>query len=298
MIGATAWLAALLTQAWPEVVASVREARIDILLLAWGLSLLALLLTAEQFHLLIVAPGPQSAAGTPRRVTYRLLIFGNIARHVPGRFWGVAYQIAAVRGLIAGSAVVSVNSLLALVHLGLAIVAAAAVLLPALLAPATIAALALGAVLLFVALLRWRNGLSALAARLPQQGRLSLALARTLQQMAKIPTPIILGCVAWGALSWLLYFAAWGYFGQSLSSLAFFEGVRLAALYTLAWLCGFLVVIAPSGLGVREVVFLALTQSYTPEDQILFAAAGRLWLLVNAITTAALAWIFGREAKP
>lgn len=64
--------------------------------------------------------------------------------------------------------------------------------------------------------------------------------------------------------------------GALLAAIALFPGLNgqfaFAGMFLLAWLAGFLVPVAPGGLGVREAVLLALAGSTVPAPELLMAA--------------------------
>jgi hypothetical protein len=64
---------------------------------------------------------------------------------------------------------------------------------------------------------------------------------------------------------WALYYLSWALFGLSWPGLGFVNGVYLCAAYMIAWFVGYLSFFTPSGLGVREAVFVALSIGYPPE---------------------------------
>lgn len=61
------------------------------------------------------------------------------------------------------------------------------------------------------------------------------------------------------------------------------DAERLAAAFMLSWVAGFLVPVAPGGLGVREAAFLALAGAGMPTDSAVIA--GQLILLMRVVTT-------------
>ena len=86
--------------------------------------------------------------------------------------------------------------------------------------------------------------------------------------------------------AWLAYGVGFGLFWSAL--LGHGGGISLAALavYTASYLLGFLALVAPGGLGVRETALTGLLISLrlaTPADAALLAAASRIWLTVLEI---------------
>ncbi len=82
-------------------------------------------------------------------------------------------------------------------------------------------------------------------------------------------------------LAWGFYLAAWLTFARTFSNLETANLLLLAASYALAWFIGFITLIAPAGLGVRETTFVLVAQTVTSTAGAGFLAVFvRLWLLI------------------
>jgi uncharacterized membrane protein YbhN (UPF0104 family) len=86
--------------------------------------------------------------------------------------------------------------------------------------------------------------------------------------------------------AWIAYGIGFGVFWAAL--LGHGGGISMAALavYTASYLLGFLALVVPGGLGVREAALTALLIALrlaTPADAALLAAASRIWLTVLEI---------------
>jgi uncharacterized membrane protein YbhN (UPF0104 family) len=66
---------------------------------------------------------------------------------------------------------------------------------------------------------------------------------------------------------------------MSLPGVGPLDGLVLCALYSLAWALGFLVIVTPSGLGVRELAFAAMARDFPPEIIAYTVVVARLGLL-------------------
>ncbi len=118
--------------------------------------------------------------------------------------------------------------------------------------------------------------------------------------MAAIATGVVvMACVAIGKplakalLFQLLAFGAFALAAYSIGWVVLPEGANLmvfAALFLLAWLIGFLVPVAPGGLGVREAALLALTSASLPSEEVLAA------LLVLRLSSIAADLAYGMGA--
>lgn len=101
----------------------------------------------------------------------------------------------------------------------------------------------------------------------------------------------VLACFTAG---WVIYFVAWAGYGAAWPELRPTDGIWLCALYTIAWLAGYLSFLSPSGLGVRELVFITLAHNF-PDDAVAgMAILGRTTLLLVDIILG-IAFISCRE---
>lgn len=122
-----------------------------------------------------------------------------------------------------------------------------------------------------------------------------------LKRLGKGPLPQMTALNALGAF--VLYLIAWLAFGLALS--AILSGLSLdspgwlttAGMFSLSWFVGFVVVIVPGGLGIREGVLAAmLAPTVGTEAAILVTLVSRLlWWLTVALLAAAGASVLGRS---
>ncbi len=80
--------------------------------------------------------------------------------------------------------------------------------------------------------------------------------------------------------SWVLYFSAWTFLGKAWPAFSGLDLIKLCALYTLAWLFGFLSMITPGGLGVREGAFAVLAHGLPADALVLLMVVARLWMFI------------------
>lgn len=81
------------------------------------------------------------------------------------------------------------------------------------------------------------------------------------------------------SISWILYLLAWAGYGAAWPSLKAIDGVWLCGIYTIAWFAGYISLISPSGIGVRELVFVFLAKDFPPDAVAGIAILGRTILL-------------------
>ena len=77
----------------------------------------------------------------------------------------------------------------------------------------------------------------------------------------------------------ILYYASWFLNGMGYPPLGAGGGLQLGALYMLAWFVGYVSLVTPSGLGIRELVFVWLANDFPGDAVALMAVIGRISLL-------------------
>ncbi len=223
-----------------------------------------------------------------RRLPYRRIVpiwfLSNIVRYIPGNVWqflGMA-ELAAEHGV---SRLVTLTSIV--LHQVISIVVAIA------LAAAYFAATGQGAWFDRLRPLLW---LAPLGLLLLQPKLLERTLNRVLTRLRRPPIRVSL---TWGqiALLCLRYVVVWLAMGLSYAALVraltpFPVTVvpHLAAAWTAAYVIGFLSLLTPSGLGVREgIMILLLNPILPPPLPALVAIVARLWMVVGELLGAGAA---------
>lgn len=286
-----AFLAALALVAWFVVRSlgaqwtSVRAAA-AVLRPRWTLVVLASAVVLATYALLVQS-WRALLAGWGGRLEYwtgvRIWTVSNLARFVPGTLWsvgamGVLADDAGVPPAAAGGAAI-LNTLLNLAA-GFIVVTALGGDYAARLAPGLTHARALAAGMGVA-------GAVVLPAVLP---RLTAFAARALRREAPPMLPLRTFVVAFGAnlLAWLAYGLAFWTFARALLPAAGDNWAGYVAVFTGSYLVGFLALLAPGGLFVREgAMVVALTSlGLVPgaADATLLAVASRLWLTVLEVT--------------
>jgi glycosyltransferase 2 family protein len=213
----------------------------------------------------------------------RIWFVSSLGKYVPGKVWSIGAMAVLARD--AGASPVAATGsaiIMQLVNLaaGFAVVAVAGagdllVAYPALRAGlwftafCTAAGLAVGPALLQWAIRTATRILRQPAPVLPAISRLTLVLV-----------------FAANVAAWVAYGVGFGLFWEGLLGRG--GGVTLAALavYTASYLLGFLALVVPGGLGVRESALIGLLVSLrlaSPADAALLAAGSRVWLTLLEI---------------
>lgn len=286
-----AWTAWLLADAWPALQRNLPLVHWPWLGGTLLLNVLSSYLAFEAFQVLFKRVQPTSYG---RAQLAHLYFAGQLMKHLPGRVWGLAYQAAQGRraSLAQWVAVTTVYMLLGMV---LALWIAAAVL-------GFMRGWAQGLVVTLIGLLAyglgWQsrplNALLSLSRRAPWP--LVHRLGDALRPFADADAALKLQVLLWFVVSWMVYLLAWAGYGMAWPSLEAVDGVWLCAFYTLAWFVGYVSLVTPSGVGIRELVFVLLAHRFPPDVVAGTAVLGRVMLLCVDLVLGALFLPFGDAA--
>ena len=218
----------------------------------------------------------------PFGVAARIGFLSNLGKYVPGNIWSLTAMgvMAKRRGLspiaAAGSSVIMQTVSLA-TGTALVMVTGAKLLGQPLLVGASVlilVAVLLAAPRFLPPLARWIGGL----------------IGRDIAPPSVPPTSIWTAAVA-STLSWLFYGVAFELFVRGLLGAAPGELSSYIAVYTAAYILGFISPIAPAGLGVRELTLAAFMTQLglaNEADAALVAIAARLWLTIVELVPSGL----------
>lgn len=97
-------------------------------------------------------------------------------------------------------------------------------------------------------------------------------------------------------LTWVLYGSGLYLLGRAIYPLPLSALPGISASFAIAWVIGFLSLITPSGIGVREGVLTLLLTTMMPQPvALLLALAARVWLTVAELCTLAVALLVSRH---
>lgn len=275
VIGGLSWLGWILVQAGESLGPGIVEIRVSWIMTLGVLGLCSACLGAYGFSMILTVH-------SGRDITYlyaaRLLFVGQMVRHLPGRFWGLAYQVGETRDVFSAGVVLRANLDYLAISTGFALVCATALLANhrsgSILGASFLIPGFFGLVWLFR-----HNGVGwVLTHSLPK------ALRGQWTQAANsvvYPWKELILAMSGFLCSWVLYVAAWGWLAEAIPALGQLDLFALCATYTLAWFVGFVTLLTPSGLGIREATFIASSAALaSPSELALLAVFLRVWLLV------------------
>lgn len=273
-LGSVAWVAILLAEAWPELAANIHAIRLPFLVIGLALSLASTYLTFEAFAMLA---GVVGIVDMPKRQLAHLHFTGQLLKHLPGRIWGVGYQWAAGRSAGTLGNWLRVNAGHMVLASFFALWTASLVLAAAEEWTWGVAVLAGGVVAYAMGWALASSGFfSGLIQRLPgQAGKPNT----TLKILGAVPPGVRVRIFLVSCASWLMFYSAWIAFGLAYQSVGPTGGVRIGAYYMVAWFAGYISLLTPSGLGVRELVFAWIARGFSGDVIALMAILGRVSLL-------------------
>jgi uncharacterized membrane protein YbhN (UPF0104 family) len=256
---------------------SVASERLLHVKLNWGALALASVLIVFTYAILI--EGWRRVLGAwGGKLSYpeaaRIWCLSNLGKYVPGNVWSLTAMgvMSRDRGI---SAVAATGSSVIMQLLSLALGLGVVLLTGAKL---------VGQPLLLGAALAVILALVALAPRLlPRITRLLSSVTGWTIAEPNIPATVVWGASAAAGVTWILYGVAFQLFVVGLLGGASGATMSYIAVYTAAYILGFISPIAPAGLGVRELALAAGMTRFglaTEGDAALIAIAARLWLTV------------------
>lgn len=255
---------------------------------ATALVLASYILLIEGWRRVLVAWGSR----LPFADAARIWFLSNLGKYVPGNIWSLTAMgvMARRRGLsaiaAAGASIVMQTVSLA-TGAGIVLVTSAKLLGQPLLVGASAAlliAVLLAAPRFLPSLLRWIAGL----------------IGREATPPTIPPTSIWTAAVA-TMIAWLFYGVAFHFFVRGVLGSANGEPASYIAVYTAAYILGFISPIAPAGLGVREftlAAFMIQLDLASEADAAFVALAARLWLTIVELVPSALYIAAGTTRRP
>ncbi len=228
----------------------------------------------------------------------RLLFTGQLIRHIPGRFFGVMYQVSETRKSIPASVVININIEMIVVTILYALLAAGSVVcftLYGLWVAILFFVIALFGINLVLrnslaihVLIRFVNFLPAkIAQKLPNQ-----------VSPAEIPYVDLARICFYQMSAFTFYYLGWTSFSIAWPQYEGLNLLLLGAMYLIAWLAGFLSIVTPGGLGVREAVFLLISPATNYGLLAIVTLLARIWFLLNDLIVFGIFFAFGKAFKP
>ncbi|MBM3885988.1 MAG: flippase-like domain-containing protein [Gemmatimonadetes bacterium] len=265
----------------------------------WGRVLAASLLTLLSYAVLIetwrrTVRSWGESIGYPTAA--RIWLVSNLGRYVPGKIWQIgAMSVLAERAGVSAAAAVGSALLVSLVHVvvGFGVVALTGWSLMSSQLPS-------GAPVLPV-LVALAVGIVSLPWTLPWGSALASRISGRAIAIRRLPLTAVWITAVGSAIGWLLFGAAFHVLGSAVLGRATGDAATSIALFTLSYLAGFLALIAPGGIGVREGVLAGLlvsTGTTTVAEATWLVVASRLWLTVLEIVPGSVLLLARPSIRP
>ena len=243
---------------------------------------LALLLTVPIFKVMLETHSGQDVSTA---YAARLLFVAQILRNLPGRFWGVMYLVNETQNRFAARSMVRANVDYMLYSMAFNLLMATFLLL-AVTVDVRLALIAAGAGIALLALTVHINVVGRLAARFSRllQARLPKFTGGS-ADAPRLGWHLAITVSSLFVAVWLCYLSVWWALPEVFPVLRDVNIWLLCASYSLAWVLGYLTMITPAGLGVREAGFFALAAPLMSLPELTFLAVFvRLWqILVESL---------------
>jgi len=251
---------------------------------------MALLLSVPVFRTLLAA---YSRLPIALGHAARMLFVAQILRHLPGRFWGVMYLVNETHTKIPAASMVRANVDFMLYSMSFNVLVAAVLFLTVTTGPGVAVICGVtGIVAMSVALRHnWIGSIAGVVAKFMPARMQPFTSAVATQ--AQLSWPAIVGISVAFVLVWGCYLSIWWALTQVFGILGDVNIWLLCASYSLAWVIGYLAMITPGGLGVREAGFFALASPLMSLPELTFLAVFiRLWqILVESLMFVAFAFV-------
>lgn len=286
------WLAGLrLWHQWIETNRADLHVSFDVpwVLVASVVVLVTYLLLIEVWRAVLALSGSQ----LPWAPATRIWFVSNLGKYLPGKVW----QIGAMTALVGRY------------RISPAVAGAAAIVI-------TVANVAAGFMFVLVAAARslstWggtratlfaTTALVLLLCATPLAGKLWTRFARRLGKptlAVSIPISTSLVSLAGSALAWFLYGVAFRLFALGVLGSVPGRWLEWGAAYTLSYLVGYLTLIVPGGVGVREVTLTQILTTLgltTPAEAVILALTSRIWLTILELAPGVVAVFAGPDLR-
>jgi uncharacterized membrane protein YbhN (UPF0104 family) len=255
----------------------------------------ALLFTVPIFRAMLET---HTRHAVPPRYAARLLFVAQILRHLPGRFWGVMYLVNETRNRFSAASMVRANVDFMLYSMAFNLLTAGSLVVAVTVGPVVALVFAIAGTATLTLALRI-NMIGKLTTRfsiiLP--GRFRRFMIDMAPQL-RLPWSIAVTVSGLFVLVWLCYLSVWWALPEVFASLRDVNIWLLCASYSLAWVIGYLAMITPGGLGVREAGFFALASPLMGLPELTFLAVFvRVWqILVESLMFLAFAFVKPSDA--
>lgn len=211
----------------------------------------------------------------------RLMFVAQILRHLPGRLWGIVYLVRETRESIPPAAMIRANLDMMLYSMSFSLLVAGMLSSGVLVGVPVAAAFVVISLILVAISIRydWVGAVLRKIIRLAPAKSAEYGEALSLNESWPWPSTILM--IVHFLVAWLLYLSIWWALPQVFVGLADANIWLLCASYSAAWVVGYVAMITPGGLGIREAGFIAMSAKLTTLPILTFLAVFvRLWQIL------------------
>ena len=227
------------------------------------------------------------------RLAIKIYLVGQIAKYIPGKIWGIAYQISHVAGARAATGVVLANMENMFIVIYMTSMTAFVLVSLQLETIFTLASV-IGGLVVFLLLYRTRLVLNIVHLVLKTIGQQDFVPVSS-ECIKPGPVEGVLFCVIFCstyALSYILMLDAVFNFPPE-------QAYVYIVLLSIAWIGGVLTIIVPAGMGVRELIFVSFTSQLIPDQSmesiVSIAVVTRAWQLLQELAIMPVLFSLRRE---
>jgi glycosyltransferase 2 family protein len=279
-------LALLLWRQREEVISSLRSISPGLVVLSLLLTIAGSTLPGVVWRDLLASQGYR----TPPVAGLRVFFVAQLGKYLPGGIWNLVAQVGMARDLKVPARQAATATFLSIALSIIAALILAGVTLP-FAVPGLLAAYwwAFLAVPVLVALLLPRS--------VAWWSATAFRILRRPVTPVHLPWGVLLRTTALLTLSWALLGLHLGVLVQGLPGAGGSQWLMSIGLFALAWVAGFLVVVAPAGAGVREAALVLGFAAVLPAGAVLTVAVlSRLLFVVSDVLLAAGFFVAGRSS--
>lgn len=287
LLVALGFMAGAMIHQWDAIARVDWTLRKDLLAIACFGILALFILDAFGWHLTLRALGQQIHV----RDSVRIWLVSSLARYIPGGIWAYAGRIALAKEVGIGTAPASLSLYLeTLLLMGSSL----AIGFPSLLAATRLPISPLSASLMCLAFgLLLHPGVVALLGKLP--GKMGHAI-----RQVPLPSPkAMLLLYGYYLLFWAVFGLVFDCFVAALHPLPAEAWIPVGSSLALGFFVGFVVIVAPGGLGVREsAMYLLLLPFLSPPASLLVSVGSRIWIMFGEFASLVLILAYERVRRP
>jgi len=278
----------LAKESWSEISGLVKHVNVGKFLFSVIIGIVGNLAMAIYFNRLIGKHG----VNISDRLAVKMYMVGQIAKYIPGKIWGMAYQASHVTGMAGAAGVVLANMEMMLSVMFMTSIVAL-ILLCSLAMKYLAALLALLGMcgFLFLYKTNFVNHVLKLLSR-------KFKALTVFEEVEKRQTGFVEGTIFY-LIFCTVYVLSNVLMLDAVFHFSFSESATYIALLSVAWIGGVFAFIVPAGMGVREVLFVAASSYMLPEYSVEILASiaifSRLWQIIQEFTGMSLSLLIRHD---